>query len=153
MYNMKLWKNTLAHYGIQDWSEKMPVDSRCCLQSRGAPVCPAAGWRGPNCALYLVTTQATTRQYSAEQTGADGSRREQTGADGSRREQTGTEGWWRRGRVLVVGGSGHDWHQAVAVWPSLPGPGTIPSSHRGHGHTRTTTDFTICGGVAFSSSH
>ena len=137
-----VYYETMKKYTGRLWNTRLKWKDacRCWLQSRGAPVCPAAGWRGPNCALYLVTTQATTRQYSAE-------------SDGSRREQTGGEGWRWRGRVLVVGGSGHDWHQAVAVWPSLPGPGTIPSSHRGHGHTRTTTDFTICGGVAFSLSH
>ena len=117
--------------------------SRCpslpCSWLKGTKLCTIFGHHASNYATILGR--------------ADGSRWEPTGADGSRREVTGGEGWWWRGRVLVVGGSGHDWHQAVAVWPSLPGPGTIPSSHRGHGHTRTTTDFTICGGVAFSLSH
>ena len=45
-------------------------------------------------------------------------RRGQTGADGSSREQRGAEGGWWRGRVLVEGGSGHDWHQAVACGPA-----------------------------------
>ena len=45
------------------------------------------------------------------ETGADG-------ADGSSREQRGAEGGWWRGRVLVEGGSGHDWHQAVACGPA-----------------------------------
>ena len=72
------------------------------------------------------------------ETGADGGRREQTGADGSRGEQRGAEGdggevgcWWRAG----LGTTGtRQWRVAQPPWP-----GTIPSSHRGHGDTRTTT--------------
>ena len=111
-----IWNYEKIHWHIMEnkieWSQKMPVDSRCCLQSRGAPVCPAAGWRGPNCALYLVTTQATTRQYSAE---SDGRRREERVGGG----EVGC--WWWAG----LGTTG------TRQWPCGPAS-LVPAPSRPH---------------------